>query len=74
MSRGEKGMAPFQPRFPGKGTGREFGLTPGTFRGRGINKVTGGERGSPRTAPGKRGGEGDSRFNGFVLSILDKYV
>ena len=33
--------------------------------------MTGGERGSPRTAPGKRGGEGDSSFNGSVLSKLE---
>ena len=43
-------------------------MNPGTFRGRGIKKVTGGERGSPRTAPGKRGGDGESSFNGSVLS------
>ena len=65
MSRGEKGMNPFQPRFPGKGTGGDFGLTPGTFRGRGINEWPGG------TAPGKRGGEGDGSFNGSVLSSVN---
>ena len=62
MPRGEKGVAPFQPRFPGKGTGGDFGLNPGTFWGRGIKKVTGGERGSPRTAPGKGEGDGGSFF------------
>ena len=40
----------------GRGDGGAFDKTSGTFRGRGSYQVTGGERGSPRTAPGKRGG------------------
>ena len=40
----------------GRGTGGAFDKTPGAFRGRGSNEVTGGERGSPRFAPDKRGG------------------
>ena len=71
MSRGEKGTAPFQPRFSGKGTRGDFGLTPGAFRGRGINDWPGGEGGNPRTSPRIRGGEGDRTFNGFVLSNLN---
>ena len=34
-------------------------------------KWSGGERGCPRTAPQKRGGEGDGSFNGSVLSTVN---
>ena len=53
-----KGEAPFPVPAPGEGEGDggAFDQNSGAFWGRGSNKVTGGERGSPRTAPGKRGG------------------
>ena len=68
---GEKrGWHPFHPGFRGRGQGETLTRLWGHSGGRGINEVTRGERGSPRTAPGKRGGEGDSSFNGSVLSSL----
>ena len=70
MSRGEKGVPPFNPVFRGRGRGETLTRQRGHSGGRGINEVTGGERGSPRTAPGKRGGEGESSFNGSVLSTV----
>ena len=42
---GVKGVAPDLPPAKGRGTGRGFDSSPGSFRGRGINELAGGERG-----------------------------
>ena len=45
MSRGEKGTTPFQPRFPGKGTGGDFMNASMVFGEGESNKLAGVERG-----------------------------
>ena len=46
-----KGVAPVLPPAKGEGDGESFDSSPGSFRGRGINKLSGVERGFPRLPP-----------------------
>ena len=70
-----KGVAPEVPPAKGEGDGESFCLDSGVITGTGINKLAGGGRDCPRSAPGKRGGgrgEFFSTVQWFSMTGIEK--